>query len=58
MFQRPENSRIELRHGKSGNVNGIYQCTIETNAVRSDDSSDVTTREIIYLGLYASGGEV
>ena len=35
---------------------GIYRCTIETNAVRSD-GSDIATRETVYAGLYASGGE-
>ena len=37
-------------------VSGIYRCTIETNAVRSDDGSDMTAREIAYVGLYSDGG--
>ena len=31
---------------------GIYRCSIETNAVRSDDSSDTTVGEVIYVGIY------
>ena len=49
--------RIDLSRRNNGVTNGIYQCAIETNAVHSNDSNDTTTREIIYVGLYASGGE-
>ena len=35
---------------------GIYKCTIETIAVHSEDNEDRTTREVLYLGVYASGG--
>lgn len=34
---------------------GIYKCTIETIAVHSDDNEE---REVLYLGVYASGGTV
>ena len=44
-------------HRRNNGANGIYQCTIETSAVYSDDNSDITTREIVYVGLYASGGD-
>ena len=37
-------------------ASGIYRCHIETNAVRSDDMADTTTREVIYIGLYNNGG--
>ena len=36
---------------------GIYHCFIETVAVHSNDSSDNTTRESVYVGVYGSGGE-
>ena len=44
--------RVDLRRRNNGNTSGIYHCTIETNAVNDDDG-----REIVYVGLYASGGE-
>ena len=49
--------RVDLRHRNNGDTSGIYRCDIETNAVHSDDNSDTTTRETVYAGLYASGGE-
>ena len=49
--------RVDLRRRNNGATSGIYRCTIETNVVRSDNSSDTTTRETVYAGLYASGGE-
>ena len=49
--------RVDLRRRNNGDTSGIYRCTIETNAVHSNDNSDVTTRETVYAGLYASGGE-
>ena len=55
---RQMSQRVDLRHrGTGGATSGIYRCAIETNAVRSDNSSDATTREAVYAGLYASGGE-
>ena len=47
------NMLIYLRRRNNGVTNGIYQCAIETNAVNNGDG-----REIVYVGLYASGGEV
>ena len=49
--------RVDLRRRNNGATSGIYCCTVETNAVHSDNSSDNTTRETVYAGLYASGGE-
>ena len=53
--------RVELRHDNSNglpDIAGIFKCTIETNAVNSDDPlDDSTTRETLYLGIYLSGGE-
>ena len=45
--------RVDLQRTNANPItNGIYQCTIETNAVNEDG------REIVYVGLYASGGEI
>ena len=49
--------RVALRRKNNGVVNGIYQCTVEINAVHSNNFSDETTREVVYVGLYASGGK-
>ena len=51
--------RVELDRGlRSGSIpSGIYRCSIETRAVHSDDKTDTTTREIVYVGLYDSGGD-
>ena len=49
--------RVDLRHRNNAGTSGIYRCTVETNAVHSDNDSDTTTRETVYAGLYASGGE-
>ena len=59
LFERRQTQRVELLRGRSaGSIpSGIYRCTIETNAVHSNDSDDTTTRETVYVGLYASGGD-
>ena len=51
--------RVELYRGDgSGSApSGIYRCSIETNAVHSDNNTDTTTRETVYVGLYESGGD-
>ena len=33
---------------------GIYRCEIPTNAVH--DNNDISVRESVYVGLYATGG--
>ena len=50
--------RVDLNRRNNGNTSGIYRCAIETNAVHSDDSIDITTRETVYAGLYATGGKL
>ena len=57
IYEQRTAQRVDLRHRNKGNTSGIYRCTIETNAVHSDNDSDTTTRETVYAGLYASGGE-
>ena len=46
------------RSGNADMPSGIYRCDIETNAVNSNDSSDTTTRETVYAGIYATGGKL
>ena len=36
---------------------GIYQCSIETNAVHIEGLDDDSVREIVYVGAYKDGGE-
>ena len=48
--------RVDLRRRNNGDTSGIYRCDIETNAVHSDNNSDKTTRETVYVGLYDTGG--
>ena len=50
--------RVELLRRNNGDTSGIYRCTIETNAVNSDDMADTTTRETVYAGIYATGGKL
>ena len=57
IYESREAQRVDLRCRNNAGSSGIYRCTIETNAVRSDNSSDTTTWETVYAGLYASGGE-
>jgi len=57
IYEQRTAQRVDLRRRNYGATSGIYRCTIETNAVHSDNSSDNTTRETVYVGLYASGGE-
>ena len=57
MYESRAAQRVDLHRRNNGGTSGIYRCTVETNAVRSDDEPDTTTRETVYAGLYASGGE-
>ena len=50
--------RVDLRRNGNADTSGIYRCAIETNAVNSDDFTDITTRETVYAGLYATGGKL
>ena len=50
--------RVDLRHENNADMpSGIYRCDIETIAVRSDNEMDMTTRETVYAGIYATGGK-
>ena len=57
IYEKRVAQRIDLHRRNNGDTSGIYRCDIETNAVHSNDDSDNTTRETVYVGLYASGGE-
>ena len=47
--------QVDIRRRNNGDTSGIYRCAIETNAVRSD-MTEITAREIVYAGLYSTGG--
>ena len=59
LIERRSFQRVELIRGTgSGSIpSGMYHCSIETTAVHSDDNTDTTTRETVYVGLYESGGD-
>ena len=47
--------RVDLRRRNNVDMpSGIYRCYITTEAVH--DNNDITVRESVYVGLYASGG--
>ena len=55
-FRGPQ--RVDLRRQNNADMpSGIYRCFIATNAVH-DDNDIVSVRESVYVGLYASGGNV
>ena len=46
--------RVDLRRRNNADMpSGIYRCRIATNAVHDDD---LAARELVYVGLYATGG--
>ena len=47
--------RVHLHRKNQYNVPGIYRCIISTNAVHKD--ADTSLGEMVYVGLYRSGGE-
>ena len=55
--ERRRDQLVRLQRGPVGNIsdipNGIYRCAIETVAVNSVDN---TAREMVYVGVYESGG--
>ena len=56
IYESRRSQRVDLRHRNNGDTSGIYRCAIETNAVRSDNMTEITAREIVYAGLYSTGG--
>ena len=57
IYELRKAQQVHLHRRNSGKESGIYFCTIETNAVHSNNRSDTTIRETVYVGLYHSGGE-
>ena len=56
IHEQREAQRVEIRRNNNDSRSGIYQCTIPTDAVH--DESDLSVRETVYVGLYATGGNV
>ena len=55
IYQVQGTQRVILRRRNNANMpSGIYCCDIPTNAVHDDD--DISVRESVYVGLYATGG--
>ena len=48
-------NKVDLRRINRYNVPGIYRCNISTNAVHN--VADTSLGEMVYVGLYHSGGE-
>ena len=57
IFEARRARQVNLHRRNNDKPSGIYCCTIETNAVHSEDTSDTTIRETVYVGLYDIGGE-
>ena len=59
IYEARDPKRVDLRRRNNPDMpSGIYRCTIETNAVHSEDNTDTTTRETVYAGIYATGGKL
>ena len=55
IYQVQGRKRVLLRRRNNADMpSGIYRCDIPTNA--SHDSDDISVRDSVYVGLYASGG--
>ena len=49
--------RVDLRRRNNANSpSGIYRCDIPTDAVQ--DETDNSVRDTVYVGLYATGGNI
>ena len=48
--------RVDIhRNNNANSPSGIYHCDIPTNDVY--DENDISVRESVYIGLYATGGK-
>ena len=57
IYEQRGDQRVEIRRRHNANSSsGMYHCDIPTVAVH--DTEDISVREIIYVGLYATGGNV
>ena len=52
----PQRVDIWRRNNNVDQPSGIYRCDIPTNAVHDD--IDISVRDSVYVGLYASGGNL
>ena len=55
IYESRGHKRVHLHRKNQYNVPGIYRCNISTNAVHKD--TDTSLGEMVYVGLYHSGGE-
>ena len=55
IYESRGHKRVHLRRKNQYNVPGIYHCNISTNAVHN--VADTSLGEMVYVGLYHSGGE-
>ena len=57
IYQHQGAQRVILRRRNNADMpSGIYRCDIPTNAVHDDN--DFSVRESVYVGFYASGGNL
>ena len=55
-FESRDAQRVDIRRRSGANPpSGIYRCEIPTIAV--SDENDISVRDTVYVGLYATGGE-
>ena len=55
IYQIQGDRRVTLRRRNNADMpSGIYRCDIPTDAVHDDN--DISVRESVYVGLYATGG--
>ena len=59
IYESRQTQAVDLRRRNNADApSGIYHCSIETNAVHSEDNTDISTRETVYAGLYGTGGKL
>ena len=57
IFERYVAQQVNIRRRNNAmGPSGIYRCDIPTDAVHDDN--DLSVRETVYVGLYASGGNI
>ena len=56
-FETRGGEQVNIHRRNSANPpSGIYRCDIPTDVVH--DENDISVRETVYVGLYATGGNV
>ena len=57
IYEVREHLQVDLRRRNNAGIPyGIYCCAITTNVVYDDEDIDISVGELVYVGLYASGG--